>query len=77
VLLPHVAVGKGCRISRAIIDEGCRVPDGTIIGEDPARDRERFHVTDLGVALVTEDMLRADSARAAGAAPGISFEAAR
>jgi glucose-1-phosphate adenylyltransferase len=58
VVMPRVAVGKGCRISRAIIDEGCNIPDGTIIGDDPVLDAERFHVTAEGVVLVTEDMLR-------------------
>jgi glucose-1-phosphate adenylyltransferase len=57
VLLPGVMVGRRCRITKAIIDTGCRVPDGTVIGEDPARDRERFHVTDNGVTLVCQNML--------------------
>jgi glucose-1-phosphate adenylyltransferase len=68
VLLPHVAVGKGCHISRAIIDEGCSVPDGMVIGVDAVHDRERFHVTDQGVVLVTRDMLRAVGNRTAGQA---------
>jgi glucose-1-phosphate adenylyltransferase len=63
VILPHVVVGRGCRISGAIIDEGCSVPDGTVIGENAERDRERFHVTEQGVVLVTEDMLRAAASR--------------
>ena len=63
VVLPHVTVGRGCRISRAIIDEGCTIPDGTVIGEDSARDRERFHVTEQGVVLVTQDMLRNAASR--------------
>jgi glucose-1-phosphate adenylyltransferase len=66
VLLPHVTVGRGCRISRAIIDEGCSLPDGMVIGMDATRDRERFHVTEQGVVLVTEDMLRAELSRPAG-----------
>jgi glucose-1-phosphate adenylyltransferase len=57
VLLPDVAVGRGCRISRAVIDEGCVIPDGTIIGEDRAADAARFHVTPSGIVLVTPDML--------------------
>ena len=65
VILPHVVVGRGCRISGAIIDEGCNVPDGTVIGENAALDRERFHVTEQGVVLVTEDMLRAAATRPA------------
>jgi glucose-1-phosphate adenylyltransferase len=57
VILPHVSVGRDCRIRRAIIDEGCVIPDGTIIGEDHAADSRRFHVTAQGVVLVTQDML--------------------
>ncbi|MCL4721479.1 MAG: glucose-1-phosphate adenylyltransferase [Gammaproteobacteria bacterium] len=57
VVLPHVRIGRGCRITRAIIDEGCVIPDGTIIGEDASRDRARFHLTEEGVVLVTPDML--------------------
>lgn len=57
VLLPNVTVGRGCRISRAVVDEGCVIPDGTVIGEDPDLDAARFHVTPAGVVLVTPDML--------------------
>jgi len=57
VLLPHVEVGKGCRISRAVIDEGCVIPDGMVIGEDSEADKARFHVTESGIALVTPAML--------------------
>ncbi len=69
VILPHVVVGRGCRISGAIIDEGCNVPDGMVIGENADSDRERFHVTEQGVVLVTEDMLRAAASRPATAVP--------
>ena len=62
VLLPNVRIGRGCRISRAILDEGCVVPDGTLIGEDPAADAARFHVTEGGVVLVTPGMLAAAEA---------------
>ncbi len=68
VLLPHVEVGRGCRVSRAVVDEGCSIPDGMIIGEDPVQDRQRFHVTEQGVVLVTQDMLRNEAARPIGVA---------
>jgi glucose-1-phosphate adenylyltransferase len=58
VLLPHVHVGRGCVIKRAILDEGCEVPDGTQIGVDRETDARRFEVTENGVVLVTPDMLR-------------------
>ncbi|MBU2479136.1 MAG: glucose-1-phosphate adenylyltransferase, partial [Gammaproteobacteria bacterium] len=53
VVLPNVHIGEGCRITRAVIDKGCKVPPNTIIGEDPKADAERFHVSSGGVVLVT------------------------
>jgi glucose-1-phosphate adenylyltransferase len=58
MVLPNAAIGSGCTITRAIIDEGCEVPEGTSIGVDREADTRRFHVTDKGVVLVTPDMLR-------------------
>ena len=57
VILPDVTIGPGCRIRRAVIDKGCRIREGTIIGEDAEADRARFHVTPAGVTLVTPSML--------------------
>jgi glucose-1-phosphate adenylyltransferase len=58
VILPHVDIGKGCHIRRAIVDEGCQIREGMTIGLDRTADAQRFHVTDNGVVLVTADMLR-------------------
>jgi glucose-1-phosphate adenylyltransferase len=58
VILPDVEVGQGCVIRGAILDEACEIPDGTSIGVDRAADAARFHVTERGVVLVTQDMLR-------------------
>jgi len=58
VLLPRVEVGRHCRIQKAVIDKGCIIPDGTIIGEDPVADAERFYLEEeSGIVLVTPDML--------------------
>jgi glucose-1-phosphate adenylyltransferase len=57
VLLPAVEVGRGVRLKRCVIDHGCRIPDGMIIGENPELDARRFHRTERGVTLVTRDML--------------------
>jgi len=57
VVLPEVDIGRHCRIKRAIIDRGCRLAPGTVIGEDPEADAERFRVTPKGIVLVTPDML--------------------
>lgn len=69
VLLPGVTIGRRCKITRAILDEGCVVPDGLQIGQDLAADAKHFLVTRRGVVLVTPDMLR-DIAASAGAASG-------
>jgi glucose-1-phosphate adenylyltransferase len=58
VILPHVTIGRNCVIQRAIVDEGCEIPDGTKIGVDLAADAKRFEVTERGVVLVTPEMLR-------------------
>jgi len=57
VILPEVDVRRRCRIRRAVIGTRCEIPEGMVIGEDPEEDRERFHVTEGGVTLVTRPML--------------------
>jgi glucose-1-phosphate adenylyltransferase len=59
VVLPDVDIGRRCRIFNAIIDEETVIPDGVVIGEDPAEDRRRFYVTRKGVVLVTREMMEA------------------
>jgi glucose-1-phosphate adenylyltransferase len=58
VLLPQVTVGASCRLQKVVIDRGCAIPDGTVIGEDPVSDAERFYRTDDGVVLVTPEALQ-------------------
>ena len=60
VILPKVSIGRGCKISRAIIDKGCMIEEGTVIGENIEDDRKRFYVTESGLVLVTPDMLGQD-----------------
>jgi len=57
VVLPEVDIGNNCRIKRVILDRGCHLPSGTVIGEDPEEDARRFRVTPNGIVLVTPEML--------------------
>ncbi len=57
VVLPDVDVGRHCRIHRAVIDKGCKLPEGLVIGEDLEHDKKRFHLTESGITLVTRDLL--------------------
>jgi len=57
VILPDVTIGKNCRITHAIIDKGCVIPDGTIIGKNIEEDKKRYCVSPNGIVLVTPEML--------------------
>jgi len=57
VMLPDVTIGEHCRITKAVIDRHCIIPDGTVIGENLEQDAKRFHVTENGVVLVCPEML--------------------
>ena len=55
ILFSHVNVGRHCRIRRAIIDRDVHIPEGTVIGFDTEADRQKYHVTDSGITVVTRD----------------------
>ena len=57
VLLPGVQVGRGARLTRCIVDRGCEIPDGMVVGEDPVLDAQRFVRSENGITLVTREML--------------------
>jgi glucose-1-phosphate adenylyltransferase len=57
VMLPHVEVGRHVRLNRVVVDRGCRLPDGLMVGEDPVEDARRFRRTESGVTLITQAML--------------------
>jgi glucose-1-phosphate adenylyltransferase len=57
VLLPKCDIGEGARLRRVVLDKYCRIPPGMVIGYDPNEDRQRFHVTEKGITLVTPEML--------------------
>lgn len=57
VVLPDVEIGAGAVVKKAVLDRGCRIPEGMEIGVDPDRDRQRFDVSPGGVVLITPEML--------------------
>ena len=59
VFLPDVTVGRGCRLSKLVVDRGCELPEGLVVGEDAVLDAARFERTDAGVVLITKAMLDA------------------
>jgi glucose-1-phosphate adenylyltransferase len=57
VILPGVTVERGSRLRKVVIDRGCTIPEGMVIGEDPVLDAQRFERTEQGVVLITKPML--------------------
>jgi len=57
VVLPDAEIGQDCRLRRVVVDKGCRIESGTVIGENPEEDKKRFLVTPGGITLVTPKML--------------------
>jgi glucose-1-phosphate adenylyltransferase len=57
VVLPGARIARNVVLRRTIVEEGCNVPEGLSVGEDRARDAQRFHVSAGGVTLVTPEML--------------------
>jgi glucose-1-phosphate adenylyltransferase len=57
VVLPSVTIERNCRLKKVVIDRGCELPEGLVVGEDPVADAERFERTESGVVLITKEML--------------------
>jgi glucose-1-phosphate adenylyltransferase len=57
VLLPGVQVGRHARLTRVVVDRGCFIPDGLVIGEDAEADAKHFYRSENGIVLVTREML--------------------
>ena len=57
VILSNCEIGAGAVLKRVVIDHRCRIPPGMTIGVDTKADRERFHVSQGGITLVTPEML--------------------
>jgi glucose-1-phosphate adenylyltransferase len=57
VLLPSVVVGRHVRLNKVVIDRGCELPEGLVVGENAEEDAARFYRTENGVTLITREML--------------------
>jgi glucose-1-phosphate adenylyltransferase len=57
VVLPGVTIERNCRLKNVVIDRGCVVPSGLVVGEDAVADAQRFERTANGVCLITREML--------------------
>jgi glucose-1-phosphate adenylyltransferase len=59
VVLPSVRVARRARLKNVVIDRGCQIPEGLVVGDDPELDAKRFSRSPGGITLITEPMLDA------------------
>jgi glucose-1-phosphate adenylyltransferase len=52
ILMQGGNIGRSVRLHRVICDKYVTIEDGTVIGEDPAEDAKRFHVSHGGVVVI-------------------------
>jgi len=57
VILPEVDIGRHARLTKVVIDRGCHIPEGLVVGEDPVFDAKHFYRSEGGVVLISADML--------------------
>ncbi|UQZ90656.1 glucose-1-phosphate adenylyltransferase [Deltaproteobacteria bacterium Smac51] len=55
VVMENVDIGRYCKIKKAIISDGAKIPANTSIGFNPKEDRKRYHVTPRGITVVTKE----------------------
>ena len=63
VVLPEVVIGRRVVLKRAVVDKRCVLPDGFVAGVSAEEDRDRFHVTERGIVLITPEMLCSKTGR--------------
>lgn len=57
VILPNVEIGRGAVLRRVVVDRGTRIPPGLRVGVNIDEDRQRFHITENGITLITPEMM--------------------
>ncbi len=67
VVLPDVVIGRNCRIHRAIVESGCRIPDGFELGPERPRLASAPSAAEPGggIALITSDFVEQTAVPAA------------
>ena len=57
VAMPYAVVGRHAQLKNVVIDRGAVIPEDLVVGEDAELDAQRFHRTENGVCLITQNML--------------------
>jgi glucose-1-phosphate adenylyltransferase len=58
IVMDRSRIGRGARLRRVIVDQDNFIPPGECIGFDPARDSERFAISEGGITVVPRAYFR-------------------
>jgi glucose-1-phosphate adenylyltransferase len=58
VILPEVEINRNVRLTKVVVDRGCVIPAGLVVGENAEEDARRFYRSEQGVVLITQAMLK-------------------
>ncbi len=53
VIHDNVRIGRGARVRRVIIDKNNHIPPGEAVGYDLEKDKQKYHVSDSGIVVVS------------------------
>ena len=57
VVLPEADIGERAFLRKCIVGRGCRIPSGSIVGQNPDDDAGRYFRTPSGVTMISQRML--------------------
>jgi len=57
ILLPEVYMERHVKLTNVVVDRGVHIPEGLVVGKDPALDAKRFLRSENGVCLITQPMI--------------------
>jgi len=52
IIMDYSIIGRGSRLRRAIVGRYNLIEPATVIGHDPASDRQRYHISPSGIVVV-------------------------
>jgi glucose-1-phosphate adenylyltransferase len=58
IVMDHTRIGAGAQLRRVIVDRYNTIPAGEVIGSDPRRDAQRYHVDASGLVVLPRGRTR-------------------
>ncbi len=57
VAMPYAEINRNAQLRNVVLDRGVVIPEGLVVGQDPALDAARFRRSENGICLITQPMI--------------------